>query len=195
MDYLNALLAGYFFGSLPFAYWFGLLQGKNLMAEGSGNVGALNALRVLGVIPGLMVLLLDVAKGLMAVAIGEFLGKSFEAGLLAGAAAVWGHCFSAWLLGRGGKGLAPAAGVLLAVKPLMLLFSFALIGLIYLLSRSLYRAIALVALCLPVIAASVGQATPYIWFGFGVGIPIALRHLPEWNRRSLPKPKERSQSR
>lgn len=186
MDYLNALLAGYFFGSLPFAYWFGLLRGKNMMAEGSGNVGSLNAMRVLGVVPGLMVLVLDVAKGLMAVAIGEFLGKSLEAGLLAGAAAVWGHCFSVWLLGRGGKGLAPAVGVLLAVKPLMLLFSLVLIGLIYLLSSSLYRSIALVALCFPLIAASVGQAAPYVWFGLGVGIPIALRHLPEWNRRSLP---------
>lgn len=190
MDYLNTLLAGYFFGSLPFAYWFGLLQGKNLMAEGSGNVGALNAMRVLGAVPGLMVLVLDVAKGLMAVAMGEFLGKSLEAGLLAGAAAVWGHCFSAWLLGRGGKGLAPAVGVLLAVKPLMLLFCAVLIALTYLLSRSLYRSIVLVALCFPVIAASVGQATPYIWFGLGVGIPIALRHLPQWNRRTLPNPRK-----
>jgi glycerol-3-phosphate acyltransferase PlsY len=182
MDYLNALLAGYFFGSLPFAYWFGLVQGKNLMAEGSGNVGALNAMRVLGAVPGLMVLLLDVSKGLMAVAMGEFLGKSPEAGLLAGAAAVWGHCFSAWLLGRGGKGLAPAVGALLAVRPLMLLFCLVLIGLFYLLSSRLYRSITLVALLFPLIAASVGQAAPYLWFGFGVGIPIALRHLPEWNR-------------
>lgn len=191
MDYLNALLAGYFFGSLPFAYWFGALQGKNLLGEGSGNVGSLNAMRVLGVVPGLMVLALDVAKGLMAVAIGEFLGKGLEAGLLAGAAAVWGHCYSAWLLGRGGKGLAPAAGVLLAVHPLMLLFSGALIGLAYLLARNLYRAAALAALCLPLVAAGVGQAPSYLWFGFGVGVPVALRHLPEWNRTRLPDPKAR----
>ncbi len=72
---MYAGLAGYLLGSLPFAYWFGILQNKNLLVEGSGNIGARNAWRVLGAVPGLMVLALDIGKGLMAVALGEFLAR------------------------------------------------------------------------------------------------------------------------
>ena len=57
-----ALLLGYFLGSLPIAYWFGALRGRNLLQEGSGNPGALNAYRVLGPVPGFMVLLQDVME-------------------------------------------------------------------------------------------------------------------------------------
>lgn len=200
MEWLYAALAGYFFGSLPFAYWFGVLQNKNLLAEGSSNVGSLNAWRVLGAVPGLMVLVLDLSKGLMAVALGEFLVRDLRGGLLAGAMAVLGHCYSIWLLGRGGKGIAPALGVLFAVNPLLLAIAAGFFGLAYLLTRSLYRSVLLGALAFPVAASAVGGGLNYLWFGFGIAIPIALKHLPEWNRSSgqLPinsKAKGKSKSR
>jgi len=68
---MTPFLLGYFLGSLPVAYWFGALRGKDLLREGSGNPGALNAFRVLGPFPGLLVLLLDLFKGVLAVAVGE----------------------------------------------------------------------------------------------------------------------------
>jgi len=182
MELLYAALAGYFLGSLPFAYWFGLVQNKNLLAEGSGNVGTVNAWRVLGAVPGLLVLILDVLKGLMAVALGAFLARDLNGGLLAGALAVIGHCYSVWLLGRGGKGIAPAVGVLLAVKPSLLIAVVVLFGIAYLLTRSPYRAVLLAALVLPLSSAFIGGNLAYLWFGFGVAIPIIIKHWPEWNR-------------
>jgi len=182
MGLLYAALAGYFLGSLPFAYWFGLVQNKNLLAEGSGNIGTVNAWRVLGAVPGVMVLILDVLKGLMAVALGEFLARDLNGGLLAGALAVVGHCYSIWIFGRGGKGIAPAFGVLLAVKLSLLIAAMVLFGIAYLLTRSLYRAVLLAALVLPVSSVALGGSMAYLWFGFGVAIPIVLKHLPDWNR-------------
>ncbi|MFX5031290.1 glycerol-3-phosphate acyltransferase, partial [Acinetobacter baumannii] len=68
---LLAFVVGYFLGSFPIAFWFGALRGRNLLKEGSGNPGAFNAYRVLGPVPGLMVLLLDAFKGILAVVLGE----------------------------------------------------------------------------------------------------------------------------
>lgn len=188
MEWLYAALAGYLLGSLPFAYWFGVLQNKNLLQEGSGNIGAVNAWRVLGAIPGLMVLVLDLAKGIMAVALGEFLAHHPNGGLLAGAMAVIGHCYSLWLLGRGGKGIAPAIGALFAINPLLLAMALGFFGLAYLLTRNPYRGVLLGALAFPVAASAVGSSLNYLWFGFGVALPIALKHLAAWNRPPGPLP-------
>ncbi|MCX7602131.1 MAG: glycerol-3-phosphate acyltransferase [Meiothermus sp.] len=190
MEWVYAALAGYLFGSLPFAYWFGVLQNKNLLAEGSGNVGGTNAWRVLGAVPGLMVMALDVAKGLMAVALGEFLARDPGGGLLAGALAVLGHCYSIWLLGRGGKGIAPALGALFAINPWLLAMAGGAFGLAYLLTRNPYRSVVLAALAFPLASSAVGGSLGYLWFGFGLALPILLKHLAEWNRTpgELPRP-------
>lgn len=182
MEWVYAALAGYLFGSLPFAYWFGVLQNKNLLAEGSGNVGGINAWRVLGAVPGLMVMSLDMAKGLMAVALGEFLVRDPGGGLLAGALAVLGHCYSVWLLGRGGKGIAPALGALFAISPWLLATASGAFGLAYLLTRNPYRSVVLAALAFPLASSAVGGSLSYLWFGFGIAIPILLKHRDEWNR-------------
>ncbi|MBO1436711.1 glycerol-3-phosphate acyltransferase [Meiothermus sp. CFH 77666] len=182
MEWVYAALAGYLFGSLPFAYWFGVLQNKNLLAEGSGNVGGTNAWRVLGPVPGLMVMTLDVTKGLMAVALGEFLVRDPAGGLLGGALAVLGHCYSVWLLGHGGKGIAPALGALFAINPWLLATAGGAFGLAYLLTRNPYRSVVLAALAFPVASSAVGGSLSYLWFGFGVAVPILLKHLGEWNR-------------
>lgn len=182
MGLFYAALAGYLLGSLPFAYWFGILQNKNLLEDGSGNVGTTNAWRVLGPVPGAMVLVLDVAKGILAVALGEFLAKDAAGGLLAGVLAVWGHCYSVWLLGKGGKGIATAVGVLFAVQPVILLVALGIFALLSLLTRSRSRAASLVALALPLVCVAVVPEAGYLWFGFGVGIPAALKNLPDWNR-------------
>lgn len=183
MNWLLAALAGYLFGSLPFAYWFGLLQNKNLLLQGSGNVGAINASRVLGRVPGLMVLVLDVVKGIFAVAIGAFLAKDPAGGLLAGALAVWGHCYSVWLLGNGGKGIATASGVLFAVSLYLLSPTLALVGIFYGLTRNIYRSVLISALLLPFLAALIFQDWQHVLFGLGVGLPVGLRHVKDWNRR------------
>ncbi|WP_243090825.1 glycerol-3-phosphate acyltransferase [Thermus neutrinimicus] len=177
-----ALFLGYFLGSLPIAYWFGALRGRDLLREGSGNPGALNAYRVLGPVPGFLVLLLDLFKGILAVALGEGVAGSPLGGLAGGVGAVWGHAFSPWLLLKGGKGLAAGAGVLLAVDPRLLLLSLLLFAMLFALFRRPYRVALAVALAQPFLASVLHPVPPYLLFGLGLGLPVALRHLKDWQR-------------
>ncbi len=178
---IRAFVAGYLLGALPFAMVFGFLQRKNLLREGSGNPGAVNAFRVLGVIPGLMVLVLDLAKGFLAVAFGEALA-GVPGALLAGAAAVWGHAYSPFLGFRGGKGIAPGAGAVLAVDPRLLLLSLLVFAIFWAATRRLYRAAMLAALLFPLVAFGYTGRVDLLLFALFAVIPVVLRQLEDWNR-------------
>lgn len=179
---LLAAAVGYLLGSIPTAYWFGLLQGKNIFKEGSGNMGALNSYRVLGALPGMLVLLIDVYKGFIAVPIGEALAQDPYGGLVGGAAAVWGHCFSLLMLGQGGKGIATAAGVLLPVQPAIFAVGLVVWLVVYLLLRHAYKAMLIATAALPLLAVLVGRTPEFLLFGLAVAVPVAYRHLKDWNR-------------
>ncbi len=178
---LAAALAGFFLGAVPFAVLFGLLQRKNLLEEGSGNPGAINAIRVLGWVPGLLVLILEIAKGFFAVAFGEALG-GYEGALLAGAAAVWGHAYTPFLLFRGGKGIAPALGVLLAVNPVLAGISALIYALFWLALRHPYRAAFSLALTFPLLALVYSHRLDLVLFSVLLALPIALRHIKDLSR-------------
>jgi glycerol-3-phosphate acyltransferase PlsY len=119
---------GYLIGSFPTSYLTGrLLRGIDLRRHGSGNLGATNIYRTLGLGPAVAVAALDIAKGYVAtryapdVVAGAVEGQPDLSALLplvCGMAAVLGHVFPAWLGFRGGKGVATAIGVFLAVAPL-----------------------------------------------------------------------------
>lgn len=108
-----ALVSGYLLGSIPFGYLLGRWKGVDLHREGSGNIGAANAVRVLGKSAGLAVLILDALKGVLAC----WLASSETGQIAAGLAAVLGHNFPCWLRFQGGKGIATSAGVLLILTP------------------------------------------------------------------------------
>src|SRR6267142_1782977 len=98
-------VVAYLLGSIPFGLILAKLFGRgDVRKEGSGNIGATNVSRVAGPLAGILTLLLDGAKGAVAV-------------LVAGLAALVGHCFPVWLRFKGGKGVATAAGVYLALCP------------------------------------------------------------------------------
>jgi glycerol-3-phosphate acyltransferase PlsY len=108
----------YFVGSIPFAYIFvRIVTGRDVRAEGSGNVGATNALRSAGWKVGVSVTVLDAAKGSLAV--WAMMVFNPESAWLAAAvlAVVVGHCFPPWLLFRGGKGVATGFGAFLVIAP------------------------------------------------------------------------------
>jgi glycerol-3-phosphate acyltransferase PlsY len=109
------LLVGFVAGSIPFGLIIGKRLGVDIREKGSGNIGASNVTRVLGVIPGLVVALLDIAKGALPVLLARKYGG---VATMVGWAAILGHCFSPWLGGKGGKGVATAFGVFLVVAPL-----------------------------------------------------------------------------
>lgn len=121
------LLIAYLAGSIPSAHLAGRLRGVDLRQEGSGNLGATNVARVLGNRAGLAVFLADVLKGFLPVALLPQLIDRGEVQLWAiafGAAAIIGHVRPLFLLGKGGgKGVATASGVFLALAWLPLLIA------------------------------------------------------------------------
>ena len=113
---LVAGLVGYLIGSMPTANGLSKLWGIDLRASGSGNPGANNALRLGGYPLAIAVFLAEMSKGVLAVAVGLALGGELGA-VVAGAGAIAGNVYNVWYSFRGGKGLAIAAGVLLAAWP------------------------------------------------------------------------------
>lgn len=108
-------IGAFLVGSIPFGYLVGRFAYRtDLRQHGSGNIGAMNALRTLGTKGAVAVLLLDVAKGFIPV----YIALHFSEGLasIAAACAVLGHCFSPWLGWKGGKGVATAFGAIFALS-------------------------------------------------------------------------------
>jgi glycerol-3-phosphate acyltransferase PlsY len=126
------LLAAYFLGSIPFGLFLAkLLGGSDVRKAGSGNIGAANVARVVGPLAGILTLLLDTAKGAAAVWLAaRFTHESAVWMMLAALAALVGHCFPVWLKFKGGKGVATALGVFLALCPLAALAALLLFALV-----------------------------------------------------------------
>jgi len=116
VQYLIVICA-YFVGSIPFGVLIARGLGVDIQSKGSGNIGATNVTRVLGPIPGAVVLVLDAAKG----ALPTWFALTNVADpwivIATGAAAIVGHCFSPFLEFKGGKGVATALGVFLVLCP------------------------------------------------------------------------------
>ncbi len=121
---LGASVTGYLFGCIPSAYWLvRWTTGKDIRFCGTGNVGAANAYEVTGKLwVGLAVALLDMLKGYAAVHCAQLLPMAdFHTVATAAVMVVVGHNYNAFLRWAGGRGLAPAAGALLAISWLPLL--------------------------------------------------------------------------
>lgn len=111
-----AAVIGYFFGSVPWSLIIGkVFYKKDIRLEGSGNLGASNAGRVLGKEAGLAVAFLDASKGLIAMLLVNAL-VSTDAAILAGVGAAIGHCYPIFAQFKGGKAVSTAAGYLIGVS-------------------------------------------------------------------------------
>ena len=130
------IIASYLIGSIPFSYLVvRMVAGADIRQHGSRNVGATNVARSFGKLPGVIALVLDLAKGYGAVALARWIVAQPQWPLagsgpsplesremwiaLAGLIAVVGHVFPVWLRFHGGKGVATAAGVFLALDPIV----------------------------------------------------------------------------
>lgn len=117
MTDLLAVVAAYLMGSIPFAQLLSQRRGVDLRRVGSGNVGATNVLRTLGVRPAVLAMMLDAVKGAVAVLVAQRLTNGVAAPVLAGLASMIGHVYPVWLRFRGGKGVATAAGAFAVLTP------------------------------------------------------------------------------
>jgi glycerol-3-phosphate acyltransferase PlsY len=115
------ILGAYLLGSIPTGLLLGKLYGIDVRKEGSGNIGATNLYRTMGRKVGIITLIGDCLKGLLPVLLGWQLGMGEPLQAWIGLAAFCGHVFSILLLFKGGKGVATALGVYLALAPLAVL--------------------------------------------------------------------------
>ena len=128
LSYIITALAAYLLGSIPTGYLAAKAKGIDIRTVGSGNIGATNAMRVLGKPAGIAVLLVDALKGYLAVWLCHRILANMEAEasviatsrIIAGICAILGHNYTCWLKFKGGKGIATSAGVYLALAPLAL---------------------------------------------------------------------------
>ncbi len=172
LGYILTALAAYLLGSIPFGFLAAKAKGVDIRSVGSGNIGATNAMRVLGKPAGIFVLVLDALKGFAAVAwlapmiynwlIPHYSGffRYFHDApvefqirfyVLAGIFAVLGHNYTCWLKFKGGKGIATTAGVYLALAPWALLIALGVFILALLVSRIVSVASMSAAAALPVV--------------------------------------------
>ena len=158
------VIAGFLLGSIPFGVIVGKSLGVDIREKGSGNIGATNAARVLGVGPGLLVLALDAGKGAVAAQLATYLDAPLWCLAAAGFAAILGHCFSPLLRGKGGKGVATALGVFVVVAPPLALVAVS----VFLLIAGRTRVPAL---------GSLGGVTSATLFAFATSEPTPIRML------------------
>jgi glycerol-3-phosphate acyltransferase PlsY len=176
-------VAAYFLGSIPFGLLLGkLFGGRDVRKAGSGNIGATNVARVAGPVAGILTLLLDAAKGTLAVYLAARLSEQSSTWMMiAGLCALVGHCFPIWLGFRGGKGVATAAGVFLVLSPLSFLGAVILFVLVVLYWRFVSLGSISAAAAMPLLIYffwAPHHAPPYtVTFGsLGAALLIVYKH-------------------
>ena len=171
------VVGAYVLGSIPFGYVLPrLLRGEDVRERGSGNVGASNVWRVYGRSLGIPVALLDVAKGFVPALVGLEVGGDWV-GVLAGAAAMIGHARPVFLaFGKGGKMVATAGGVALALAPLAAAACLAVWLVVFAVSRYASLASILTAAALPVLALAFGSSWPIVGFSALAAVGVILLH-------------------
>ena len=186
MSPLIGLVIAYLAGSIPFAYLAGrLVKGIDLRTVGSGNLGATNVFRTLGASAGVAVMLLDITKGAVPV---YWLPRLLGAGapvtetatwwaLAYGVMAILGHAKPVFLFWQGGgKGVATAAGIFLAVIPVPLLGTFALFALTSGLSGYVSVGSLAAAVVFPVWVWCVQGGSPVFFTALVVGVFVWWTH-------------------
>jgi glycerol-3-phosphate acyltransferase PlsY len=179
------LLGTYLLGSIPFGYLIGKSRaGVDVRTVGSGNVGATNVMRTVGRAPGMLVLLLDLAKGAIPVAIA--IRMNAAPAVVGGVAlvAVLGHVFSIFLGFRGGKGVATAIGAFLAIAPIPALTAISIFGAVLIWKRYVSLASVVAVATFPAILVLVNRTgwtdvipTPIVLSATVAALVITVRHL------------------
>ena len=168
----------YFIGSIPFALLLARRWGTtDLRRVGSGNLGATNVLRASGVRAGLLVALLDIAKGAVSVLVAERLsGGAGAAPAVAGLAAVVGHVYPIWLKFRGGKGVATACGAFAVLTPAAMPPALAIFLVGSWMTKHVSVGSMVATAALPPIAYATDSPAPAVAAACGAAVLVLFRH-------------------
>ncbi len=191
MPYLIlSVLTAYLLGSIPTGYIFGrILKGVDIRKHGSGNMGATNVFRVVGKIPGIIVLLLDAFKGFAAVKLAASffyrpgIPVNFEWFCIAAAlAVVAGHNWTIFLRFKGGKGVAVSTGALIALMPQVVGVCFIIWVIIFSITRIVSVGSIIASLALPVFAWVFNSPIELKLFSITLCIISIYKHIPNIKR-------------
>jgi len=174
--WLISIPLAYLLGSIPFGYLLvRVFRKEDIRQTGSGNIGATNVVRSGAKGLGIATLLLDLGKAYLAVRIAQHLAPNdWDLAAMAAVAAIVGHVFPIWLGFRGGKGVASALGVFLALSPMTALGIFLVFLVVVLLTRMVSLASILAAATIPVLMLYFAPTrSHFVLFGF-LFIPLLV---------------------
>ena len=179
----------YLLGAVPFGILVARLFDRkvDLRLTGSGNIGATNVARTLGKGAGILTLLLDASKGAVAVLAAAALASPGDHLLpaVAGGAVFLGHLFPVYLGFRGGKGVATALGVVLALSPASAAILFLLFAAVFAATRYVSLGSLVAAAGLTPAMVLLGSPRPYIALSAGIGVMVFWTHRENIRRMTV----------
>ncbi len=179
-----ALAAAYLTGSIPTSYIFArALKGIDIRQHGSGNVGATNVVRTVGKVPGLIVLVLDIVKGVLAVTfmtvffykwLNDFDFVLFRS--MMGIAVICGHVWTVFLGFKGGKGIATTLGVTAIISPAALAAASVVWLASFIITSYVSLSSILLVVACPIVSAIIGEPVSVVVFTILVCLITTYRH-------------------
>ena len=174
---MAVIILAYLIGSIPFALilarrW----KAIDLRSVGSGNLGAANVMRTSGVIAGVLVAALDMAKGAASVWLAAGVSPGAAVPAAAGLAAIVGHIYPVWLRFRGGKGVATACGVFSVLTPPAIPPALAIFAAVVWSTKYISLGSVVASLALPPLAYALGGPAPEVAAAAAASIIIVFRH-------------------
>lgn len=174
-----AIVCAYLLGSLPFAYLITRrVKGEDIREVGTRNMGAMNTIYRVGFGWGLLVLLLDMAKGALAILVARWLGTPENIQLAAAGVSILGHMFPVFLKFKGGKGGATAIGILALLMPKAIPLALGVFILALLLTRYPTFSYSLALLCTPFVAWLGYESGKWVLFSVIILLMVLIRYMP-----------------
>jgi len=171
------ILIGYVFGSIPSGLWIvRYLHHLDIREYGSKNIGATNVFRTVGVKTAVLVLICDMLKGIIPLALADHLAASPVIVAFTALAALLGHNYSLFLGFKGGKGVATGLGLFLYLLPLGAAVGFGVWLITVLITRYVSLGSILGAICAATTGFILGYPLPYALFGLLACAFVILRH-------------------
>jgi glycerol-3-phosphate acyltransferase PlsY len=177
------VLFSYLLGSVSFSYFLSKkIKGVDIRKVGSGNAGATNISRVLGLKFALLVLFLDALKGFVVALLASYLTPDTPLFLLCCSAVIIGHNWPVFFGFKGGRGVATTLGVFLVIAPIHTLLVLSFLIIIIVLTRYVSLGSIIGAIAAPVVLLLLRYPLPYFIFGMAVCLLLLWRHAPNIKR-------------
>lgn len=178
------VICAYLAGSIPFGYIYGrVFRGIDIRQHGSGNIGATNVARVIGMGPGLVTFIFDFVKGLLPPVLSLYLLElNLTIAVLSGVAAITGHIWPVYLRFKGGRAVLTSAGSLFAFIPWPVLIAFGAFLFVAFITRRISLGSIVASCVLPGVTWYMKYPAGLTLFSLACAVVVVLRHAPNIRR-------------